>query len=137
MANKRLRFMILESDHFQRLSIEKMLNQLGYYGVTGMGSTAEAVSALRYARQVFDLVIANADLVGGFDIGFDEYCQGNPYVRHSLVYESPESVFKPVLLATPRKIQTTLLRPPDSLSIRYLMQLVECTDTLKLKVWDV
>lgn len=125
MTNKRLRIMIVERDHLQRLSIEKSLNGLGYYAITGMNSAADAVSVLHYAQQLFDWVIANSELVAEADIDFLALCRDHPFVRHTLMYECRLPVFESSRRGSSVKIQSTLSHLPDSRSMRWLMQSLE------------
>ncbi|SED21082.1 hypothetical protein SAMN04515675_0271 [Pseudomonas costantinii] len=125
MANKRLRIMILERNHLQRLYIEKMLNELGYYRIAMMRSTTEVFSVLRHAIEAFDLVIANRTLVTDALPDFTPVCKGHPQVRHVLIYDCSASVFSTELSGAEGGSYTSLPHPPDSHSIRNLMEQVE------------
>lgn len=125
MGNKQLRVMILEADFLQRLGIEKMLNDLGYYAVTAMTSGREVFSVLRYATQAFDLVIANGDLVEESGIDFRIGCDLHPLVHHMLIYESAVPVFEPALSYRAQAVQSILSHPPDIRTMRYLMRTID------------
>ncbi|NVZ69147.1 chemotaxis protein CheY [Pseudomonas costantinii] len=125
MANKRLRIMILERNHLQRLSIEKMLNELGYYRIAVMRSSSEVFSVLRHTIEAFDLVIANRTLVADASSDFNTLCKEHPMVRHVVVYDCPAPAFTAEQSSTGVIIHTSLSHPPDSHSIRRLMRAVD------------
>jgi CheY-like chemotaxis protein len=125
MANKRLRIMILERNNLQRLSIEKMLNELGYYRIAVMRSASEVLSVLRHAIEAFDLVIANRSLVVDESSDFSALCKEHPMVRHVVVYDCPVLASTSEQSSTGGIIHTSLSHPPDSHSIRRLMRAVD------------
>ena len=94
MKTRQPRIMIIENDMFQRLSIEKMLNGLGYYAVTCMSSAAEVFSVLSYASNAFDLVIANRKLAADAEYDLKALFERHPFIRQALVYDS-SPVFTP------------------------------------------
>lgn len=122
MTHKQPRIMIFESDALQRLSIEKMLNGLGYYAVTGMSSATEVFSVLNYASEVFDLIIVNGTLAADADLDFNLICRHHPFIRHALIYDCPTPVFTPSLDGAGLATQSSSSRPPDFQSILYLMR---------------
>lgn len=132
MANKRLRIMILERNHLQRLSIEKMLNELGYYRIAVMRSASEVFSVLRHAIEAFDLVIANRSLVMDESSDFSALCKDHPMVRHVVVYDCPVVSF-PSEQSCAGGIHMSLPYPPDSHSIRRLMSVVDSQELLPVE----
>ncbi|MHC8339455.1 chemotaxis protein CheY [Pseudomonas sp. HLT2-19-2] len=63
MINKALRILIADKHHPQSLSIEKMLNRLGYYCVASVCSFEEVECLSGYGAIAFDLLVINADLL--------------------------------------------------------------------------
>jgi hypothetical protein len=116
--------MIFERDRHQQLSLEKMLNGLGYYAVTTMSSAAEVFSVLTYASTPFDLIIANGTLSAAADIDFTELCKRHPFFRHALVYDCPRPVFTSSA-DSPGLVTQSSSTPPDSQSILSLMQAID------------
>jgi len=87
MSTPSLRILIVEDEHLQRLSIEKMFNKFGYHRIAPVGSFDELLAMLDRADEPFDLVVINTALVPETDRHFETFCIQCPYVRNALVYE--------------------------------------------------
>lgn len=94
MRNKALRILIAEPEHSRQLSIEKMLNWLGYYRIA-LISTADEVQVLAESMLTpFDLLIVNEGVLrelGGRPAGlihlgsaFSKIYSYEPQVRRSV-----------------------------------------------------
>lgn len=85
MTKQNARILIADQQHYRRLHIEKMLNQLGYYRIAPLNSFDEVKAATGYSGPEFDLVIINVnDNLKHKNI--KEYCQENPLIRNVLYY---------------------------------------------------
>ncbi|AZP71805.1 hypothetical protein EJJ20_20640 [Pseudomonas poae] len=67
MINKRLRIMIVDPAHPERLRLERDFNRQGYYAIAPVSSLDEMSALLEYGDLRFDLVVINADLVAQRD----------------------------------------------------------------------
>ena len=55
MPNKSLRILIADAQHFNRLRIERLLNQLGYFRVAPVQSLEELLPLVEYGCEPLDL----------------------------------------------------------------------------------
>lgn len=122
MINKTLRILIADEQHFQRLRIERLFNQLDYYRVAPVQSLEELLTLIEYGGVPFDLVVVNASLSGGA-LDLTDYFLDNPLVRHALIYAS--APLPPVPFARPQKVQLSDAALPDLMTIQQLMMTVD------------
>ena len=85
MPNKSLRILIADEQHFQRMRIERLFNQLDYYRVAPVQDLVELLMLVEYASVPFDLVVINASLAGDA-LDLPGFFLDNPQVRHALIY---------------------------------------------------
>lgn len=115
MPNKALTILIADEQHLQRLHIEKMLNQLGYYRIVPVQSFEEVQILTSIPAEPFDVLIINAGLM--------THTSGpQPQVRHVLVYEhldlgAPAGI-------TPA-VRVHLPGVPDNVNLEHFMDLVD------------
>ncbi|MBK5416167.1 response regulator [Pseudomonas sp. TH31] len=90
MINKALRIMIADSQHFQRLHLERDFNREGYYCIAPVSSLEEMLTLLEYGDTAFDLVLINASLT--LDVRFNllDFCLDHPLIRQAFIYDVPE-----------------------------------------------
>ena len=120
MPNKALTILIADEQHLQRLYIEKMLNQLGYYRIVPVQTFDEVLILTGIPTEPFDVLIINAGLAAG-EGGVLAYQEQHPQVRHVLVYEIRD---QGTLAATP----TLLVRlpgAPDSVNLEHFMDIID------------
>lgn len=120
-----LRILIVDDQHAQRLSIEKMLNQQGYYRIAPVDTFTELLVMVENAIEPFDLLVINSAL--GSDLTFDLDCffLNCPVIRHTLVYDG-RSLGEQVTVSVPgSRVIKKLLQAPDERTIRNLMQTID------------
>jgi DNA-binding NarL/FixJ family response regulator len=120
MSNKALRILIADEQHFHRMKVERLLNQLDYYRVAPVQSLEELLTLVEYGSEPFDLVLINAALAGGA-LDLFGFFLDNPQVRHAMIYNEPRAQ----LPSVQQKIQVSLGALPDLASIRRLMASVD------------
>lgn len=125
MANKALRILIADEQHFHRMKIERCLNPLGYYRIAPVQSLEELLSVVEYGCEPFDLVIFNATLCK--ETGLDPlvFCQDNPQVRHAMVYDTPHVGLSALLTVAPHNITVCAARVPDQEALASLMSRID------------
>ncbi|MFJ4197212.1 hypothetical protein [Pseudomonas sp. NPDC089534] len=121
MPQKTLRILIADPQHFQRMTLERSFNRLGYFRIAPVQSLAELHALVEHEPGAFDVVAANAGLAPGPRDLADFLCD-SPRVRHALVYNAlPSAVAGPA--REPLKVSDAIL--PDIRQIERLMALVE------------
>lgn len=65
MPNKALRILIADEQHFHRMKVERLFNQLDYYRVAPAQDLEELLTLVEYGCEPFDLVVINAALASG------------------------------------------------------------------------
>ncbi|MGE8098574.1 chemotaxis protein CheY [Pseudomonas fluorescens] len=125
MSNKALRILIADGQHFQRIKIEKMLNQLGYCRIAPLSSFQEVQSVTRTQGHPFDLLIINTALVLSTEFNLLKYCHENPRIRHALIYEGWRTECSMVSVSVSQAIQVCLSKTPDFDSLKRCMDVVD------------
>ena len=120
MSNKALRILIADEQHFHRMKVERLLNQLDYYRVAPVQSLEELLTLVEYGSEPFDLVLINAALAGGA-LDLFGFFLDNPQVHHAMIYNEPRAQ----LSSVQHKIQVSLGALPDLASISRLMASVD------------
>ncbi|MBI6978203.1 MULTISPECIES: hypothetical protein [Pseudomonas] len=87
MPTPSLRILIIDPEHLQRLSIEKMLNRNGYHRIAPIASFEELVIMVDHAQEPFDLVVINTASVSDTGICLEDFCIQCPSIRNALIYE--------------------------------------------------
>lgn len=90
MTSPQLRIVLVDSDHFQRMSIEKNLSCLGYHRVAPVSSLSELMTLMDNAVGVFDLLVINEHLAHVEGVRLDQLLCEYSCVQHSLVYKGAE-----------------------------------------------
>ena len=124
MSNKALRILIADAQHFQRMRIERLLNQLNYYCIAPVHDLEELLTLIEYGCEPFDLVVINASLAHGA-LNLLDFFRDNPQVRHAFIYDGQRSQLPPIATRDQQKIQVSLALLPDLLSIQRCMALVD------------
>ncbi|MDR9749998.1 response regulator [Pseudomonas sp. SZMC_28357] len=123
MSNKALRILIADEQHFHRMYIERLFNQLDYFRVAPVTTLAEMLTLIEYASESFDLVVINAAMAGdAFDL--QGFFRAHGHVRHALVYGAAQaglSAAQPGL----GSLQSSSLSLPDLSLIRPLMARID------------
>ncbi|AJO79693.1 hypothetical protein [Pseudomonas sp. MRSN 12121] len=125
MPNKALRILIADEQHFHRMKIERVLNQLGYYRIAPMYRLIELLNVVEYGSEPMDLVIINATLGRHARLDMLAFCMDNPQIRHGLVYDCERSMAPSVAVGRQRKIYTSSQALPDHDTLGRLMRAVD------------
>ena len=115
MPNKALTILIADEQHLQRLYIEKMLNQLGYYRIVPVQTFEEVQVLTAIPAEPFDVLIINAGLVS-------QARWPQPQVRHVLVYDhlepgAPAGAMPALLVRLPGV--------PDNVNLEHFMDIID------------
>ncbi|MGE8186587.1 response regulator [Pseudomonas sp. NPDC086278] len=134
MPNKSLRILIADEQHFQRMKIERLFNQLGYYRVAPVQNLGELLTLVEYGCAPFDLVIVNASMaVGALDLrGFFLH---NPQVHHALIYDGQAAQLPSTPMIDNRKVRVSHTLLPEMACIEQLMMKVDPTLAEHVQPW--
>ena len=120
MSNKSLRILIADEQHFNRLRIERWLNQLGYYRVAPVQNLEELLTLVEYGCEPFDLLIINAAMAGG-KLDLLDFCLDNRQLDRVMIYDGQQAQLPPVAACEQQKIQLSQALLPDLAALRRLM----------------
>ncbi|MGH8350975.1 MAG: chemotaxis protein CheY [Pseudomonas sp.] len=120
MPNKSLRILIADEQHFNRLRIERLFNQLGYFRVAPVQSLDELLLLVEYGCESLDLVLVNEVMARGALDLFD-YFANNPQVQHAFIFNQQQTPLHSVA----GKVQLSRAALPDLASIMQLMSVVD------------
>ncbi|WP_089042178.1 chemotaxis protein CheY [Pseudomonas fluorescens] len=110
MSNKTLRFLIADGEHLQRVKIEKMLNQLGYYRIAPLSSFEEVQALTRSNGVMFDLL---------------KFCRENPMIRHALIYDGQCAQRSVVPVSASQTLHLSLSQSPDLNSLCRCLEMLD------------
>ncbi|EJM47237.1 chemotaxis protein CheY [Pseudomonas sp. GM48] len=121
MPDKSLRILIVDAQHFNRLRIERLFNQLGYFRVAPVQSLDELLPLVEYAGEPLDLVLVNGAMASeGLDLF--SFLADNPHVHHGFIFNDQQVPVPPVAA----KVQVSQAALPDLASITQLMSAIDC-----------
>ncbi|MCB2254584.1 response regulator [Pseudomonas chlororaphis] len=126
MPTKSLRILIFDSRHSQRLEVEKLLNEHGYYRIAPVEYFSDLLRLLEYTLVAFDLLVIHGDSVDGARPGFDlvGFCRNSPGVRHVLIYDD-QSVDVTEIDWKSSQIIRKVSNPPSRIAVSSLMELID------------
>ena len=124
MTNKALRILIADEQHFQRMKIERLFNQLGYYRVAPVQQLEELLTLVEYGCEPFDLVVINAAMAAG-SLDLRGFLLDNSEVRNALVFNDTLAQFAPMSISGQKTIQVSTAVLPDLKGIQRLMSTVD------------
>lgn len=120
MPNKSLRILIADAQHFNRLRIERLFNQLGYFRVAPVQSLDELLALVEYGCEPLDLVLVNGAMaIGALDLL--SFLDDNPQVHHAFIFNERQAPLSTVA----GKVQLSQTAVPDLASITQLMSAVD------------
>ena len=120
MPNKSLRILIADAQHFNRLRIERLFNQLGYFRVAPVQSLDELLPLVEYGCEPLDLVLVNGAMASeGLDLL--NFFADNPQVHHAFIFNGQQAPLPPVA----GNVQVSQAALPDLASITQLMSAVD------------
>jgi CheY-like chemotaxis protein len=76
LPNKSLRILIADPQHFNRMKIERLFNQLDYFRVAPVQSLEELLNLVEYGCEPFDLLVINAGMAEG-KLDLLDFCLDN------------------------------------------------------------
>lgn len=124
MPNKALRILIADQQHFHRMNIERLFNQLGYYRVAPVQGLAPMLTLIEYGCEPFDLVVINASLAAG-ELDLLGYFLDNRQVRHALIFDGQRAQLPTIPACRQQKIQVSHAALPDLVCIEQLMTIID------------
>ena len=120
MPDKSLRILIADAQHFNRLRIERLFNQLGYFRVAPVQSLDELLPLVVYGCEPLDLVLVNGAMASeGLDLF--SFLADNPQVHHGFIFNDQQVRVPPIA----GKVQFSQAALPDLASITQLMSAVD------------
>jgi DNA-binding NarL/FixJ family response regulator len=123
VSNKALRILIADEQHFHRMNIERLFNQLDYFRVAPVSTLAEMLTLIEYGSESFDLVVINAAMAGdAFDL--PGFFRAHGQVRHALVYGAPQAGLSAAQPGS-GSLQSSAMSLPDLNLIRPLMARID------------
>lgn len=124
MPSKSLRILIADEQHFNRMKIERLFNQLDYFRVAPVQSFEELLNLVEYGCAPFDLLVINAGLAHGKQDLLD-FCLDNEQLAHALIFDG-QCAQLPVIAACERhKVQVSHALLPDLATVQRLMAIVD------------
>ncbi|MPQ84700.1 chemotaxis protein CheY [Pseudomonas sp. MAFF 730085] len=127
MSNKALRLLIADADLLQRVNIEKMLNQLGYYRIAPLSAFDQLQALTKAGSVAFDLLIINTALVPARQVNLLKFCHDNPLIRHTLIYDGRCAQRSRASVLVSQTLHLSLAQSPDLNSLRRCMEIVDPT----------
>lgn len=124
MPNKALRILIADEQHFHRLMIERLFNQLDYYRVAPVHDLASMLTLVEYGCEPFDLVVVNAALGAG-ELDLLGYFLDNRQVCHALIFDGQRAQLPPIPACGHQKIRVSHAVLPDLACIQQLMTIID------------
>jgi CheY-like chemotaxis protein len=121
LPDKSLRILIADAQHFNRLRIERLFNQLGYFRVAPVQSLDELLSLVEYGGEPLDLVLVNGSMASGA-LDLFSFFADNPQVHHAFIFNEQQAQLLPVA----GKVQVSQAVLPDLASITQLMSAIDC-----------
>jgi CheY-like chemotaxis protein len=120
MPNKSLRILIADAQHFNRLRIERLFNQLGYFRVAPVQSLDELLPLVEYGSEPLDLVLINGAMASeGLDLL--NFFADNPQVHRAFIFNGQQAPLPPVA----GNVQVSQAALPDLACITQLMSVVD------------
>ncbi|WP_053157212.1 hypothetical protein [Pseudomonas sp. P1.8] len=121
MPNKSLRILIADTQHFHRMRIEWLFNQLGYFRVAPVQGVNELLSLMEYSTEPFDLVVVNGALADG-QLNLLDFFVDNPQARHVFIFDGLQAQL-PIIAGG--HVQVSHAALPELASITQLMATVD------------
>jgi hypothetical protein len=134
MPNKALRILIADQQHFHRMKIERLFNQLDYYRVAPVQSLGELLTLVEYGCEPFDLVVINASLAATA-LDLPVFFLDNPQVRHALIYDGQQAHLQSTPVSSAGSVRVIHEPLPDLPSIKRLMAIVDSRAVEDVPVW--
>jgi DNA-binding NarL/FixJ family response regulator len=124
LFNKAFRILIADTQHFHRMRIERLFNQLGYFAVAPAQNLEELLRLTEYGTQPFDLVVINGAMANG-SLNLLDYFVDNQQVRHAFIFDGRQAHRARGLGCVREKVWISPAELPDLASIERLMAAVD------------
>lgn len=124
MSTRSLRILIADNRHFQRLSIEKMLNSHGYYRIAPIESIDELRAMVKYKSARFDILFMNVAIMAG-RLNIEEYFRLFLNIRHVLVYNDASGLKDSGSLRSSFNVIQWLPTAPDEIALGAFLQSID------------
>lgn len=124
MPNKALRILIADEQHFHRMKVERLFNQLDYFRVAPAQSLEELLTLVEYGCEPFDLVVVNAAMADGV-LDLLGFFLNNPKVHYALIYDGEQAQLPPIPGCVQQKVQVSHGSLPDLCTLVQLMRVVD------------
>ncbi|MFJ4588634.1 chemotaxis protein CheY [Pseudomonas moraviensis] len=124
MSNKALRILIADPQHFHRMKIERLFNELGYYRVAPVQNLGELLTLVDYGCEPFDVLVINAELAAG-SLDLLGFLLDNPQVRHALIYNEQSAPLQALAGFAQENVQISPAPLPNSQLVGQVMARVE------------
>jgi CheY-like chemotaxis protein len=120
LPNKSLRILIADAQHFNRLRLERLFNQLGYFRVAPVQNLNELLALVEYGCEPLDLVLINGAMASeGLDLL--NFFADNPQVHHAFIFNEQQAP----LPSVSGHVQVSQAELPDLACITQLMSAVD------------
>jgi DNA-binding NarL/FixJ family response regulator len=124
LPNKSLRILIADPQHFIRMKIERLFNQLDYFRVAPVQSLEELLNLVEYGCEPFDLLVINAGMAEG-KLDLLDFCLDNRQVAHALIFHAEGAQLRPIAACERKKVQVSHALLPDLVTIQRLMAIID------------
>ncbi|WP_028623728.1 response regulator [Pseudomonas sp. Ant30-3] len=124
MQTKTFRILIADEQHFHRMRIERLFNQLGYYRIAPVRGLDELLTLVEYASEPFDLVLVNGSMTPA-SMDLPGFFLHNAQVRHAFIYDGEREHLSSIPAGAQDKVVTTRLALPDLRTIETLMSALD------------
>lgn len=121
MLTKTLRILIADEQHFHRMRIERLFNQLGYYRIAPVRGLDELMTLVEYASEPLDLVLVNGAMTRQ-SMDLPGFFLHNPQVRHAFIYGSEREHLASIPAGLQHKVQISHSPLPDLRAIEQVMK---------------
>ena len=120
MPSKSLRILIADEQHFNRMKIERLFNQLDYFRVAPVQSLDELLNLVEYGCAPFDLLVINAGLAHG-KLDLLDFCLDNRQVARALIFDGQCAQLPAIAASERHKVLVSHAMLPDLATIQRLM----------------
>lgn len=120
LPNKSLRILIADKQHFNRMKIERLFNQLGYFRVAPVHSLEELLNLVEYGCEPFDLLVINASMADG-KLNLLDFCLDNRQVARALIFDGQCAQLPAIAASERHKVLVSHAMLPDLATIQRLM----------------
>ncbi|WP_150581635.1 response regulator [Pseudomonas fluorescens] len=121
MQTKTLRILIADEQHFHRMRIERLFNQLGYYRIAPVRGLDELLTLVEYASEPLDLVVINQSMTRE-SMDLADFFLHNFQVRHAFIYGCEREPLPSIPAGVQHKVEISHSPLPDLRAIEQVMK---------------